>query len=999
MRTIVIRLFLRWIVLAAACAALPAHALDPAIGIEGYRHDRWGETDGAPRLIDALAQTEDGWLWVASRQSGLYRFDGVRFLHYETRDGSRLQNIGISAMRPGPGNALWMGHGAGGVSVLRDGRLKHVLLPAQTASVYAIATVPDGTTWIASALGLFRIRDDVPVRMGAAQGYPGQQAQYVLADRAGRVWVADDGNLTVLEPGAAAFRQVRRTLPDPMLVEAPNGSVWLVLGKEFTQLAPAADRRPAPPSFGTASSFQSGFDGDGNLWSGNCPVGLCVLRPGDWQGRAAFSAMGGNERLDQPWQLTSLTILSVMVDREGSLWVGTPAGLERLRDQPVHMVGELLDRGKVFALPHPDGSMLVLEARRLNGALTLWRMEGSRLVAQPNPLNAAVMSRAPDGSLVLGGSGGIERHRAAGVERIPLPPVPARAGTLALRDLIAGNDELWAWVAGHGVWQYRGGRWLQPDPRGKGVIAVAFDAAGRSYRGYAANHLVIADGEKVRELGAAEGLDVGRMRFILPAETLLVSGDRGAALLHDGRFQPLQTSVPAGLGLISGIVSGRDGTRWLNTANGMFRVAAADWARTMADPRVPLRGTLLDALDGYLGGAESTWLTNTLFMGADGRLWFVGERGLAWLDPRAVTPNPATPDVELLAFTANGQRRRPADRNDLGTGAADLAIDYTAPSLRMPQRVTFRYRLLGADAAWEDAGPRRTAFYKHLGPGDYTFEVVAVNESGVPSRRAATLHFHVAPRLTQTAWFQVACALALLAAIALAWRVRMRRLAARLEDRFQVRVRERESIARSLHDTFLQSVQGLLLSMQSVTMKLPADSTARGEFDALLERAERVLVEGRDEVKGLRGEFASSVDFWQVLQRDVGLVIPRAAARLSLLRPEAVDRLHAPLRHDVYAIAREAITNALRHTAGNVTVECHAGPKAFTLCVADAGAGLGAFRHGKAGHFGLTGMRERAAQIGARLQIEDGEGGGTRVLLTVPASLAYPEDAAAQAGL
>jgi signal transduction histidine kinase len=664
------------------------------------------------------------------------------------------------------------------------------------------------------------------------------------------------------------------------------------------------------------------------------------------------------------------------------------------------MVGELLDRGKVFAQPHPDGSLLVLEARRLNGALTLWRMAGDRLVVQPNPLDAAVMARAPDGSLVLGGSGGIERHRSGGVERIPLPPVPLPAGApLALRDLVAGNDELLAWVAGHGVWEYRGGQWHRPEPKGKGAIAAAFDAAGRSYRGYAGNRLVIADGASVRELGATDGLDVGRLRFILPGDTLLVSGDRGTALLHDGRFQPLQASVPAGLGLVSGIVGGPDGTRWLNTANGMFRVAAPDWARTMADPRVPLRGRLLDALDGYLGGAESTWLSNTMFMAADGRLWFAGERGLAWLDPRAVTVNPATPDVELLGVTANGQRYRPDDRIELGTGAADVALDYTSPSLRMPQRVTFRYRLLGADTAWEDAGTRRTAFYKHLGPGNYAFEVVAVNESGVPSRRATTLHFHIAPRLAQTAWFQALCALTLLAAVALAWRVRMRRLAARLEDRFRVRVRERESIARSLHDTFLQSVQGLLLSMQSVTMKLPADSAARSEFDALLERAERVLVEGRDEVKGLRGEFASSVDFWQVLQRDVGLVIPHAAARLSLLRPEAIDRLHAPLRHDVYAIAREAVTNALRHTAGAVTVECGAGPKAFTLCVADTGAGLGAFRTGKAGHFGLTGMRERAAQIGARLQIEDGEGGGTRVLLTVPASLAYPEEAAAPAGM
>jgi ligand-binding sensor domain-containing protein len=172
--------------------------------------------------------------------------------------------------------------------------------------VYAIAALADGTTWIASASGLFRIRNDVATRIGAAQGYAGDHAQYVLADRAGRVWVANDTSLDVLDAGATTFRHVRETRPDPMLVEAADGSIWLVLGKAFAQVGTAARARPAAPSFGTASSYQSGFDGDGNLWSGNCPVGLCVLRPDHWQGRAAFGAMGGNERLEQPWQLTSL---------------------------------------------------------------------------------------------------------------------------------------------------------------------------------------------------------------------------------------------------------------------------------------------------------------------------------------------------------------------------------------------------------------------------------------------------------------------------------------------------------------------------------------------------------------------------------------------------------------------------------------------------------------------------------------------------------------------
>ncbi len=966
-----------------------AQALDPATPLAAYRHDRWTEVDGAPRLIDALARTADGWLWVASRQSGLYRFDGVRFIPFQTRDGSRLQRTSISVLQPDRDDALWIGHGTGGVSVLRDGRLQHVLAPPQTGSVFAIAHAPDGATWVASRFGLFRIRDGKAERIGAAQGYDSARAEYVLADRSGRVWASDSDYLYVLDAGATRFRNVRRAEVDPMLVEAHDGSVWLVLGKQFDRVAPpAAPKVPAVP--GIANSFQSAFDGDGNLWSGNCPVGLCVLRPAAWQGRQTFSALAGSERLDQPWQLTSLSIPSVLADRDGSLWFGTAAGLERLRDQPVHMVADMFDQGQVYLQPHPDGSIVMLEVRRMNGAVALWRLVDGRRVPLPNPLSAQVMARAPDGSLVLAGSGGIERHYAARVERLPLPPIAAPAGKLLhFRNLAAGNDELWASIAGQGVWHYRDGTWTRPEPSGKGPVAITVDGAGNRYLGYANNLLRTVEKGQPRTYTAADGIEVGDIRFVDAADVLFVSGDQGSAIRHGGRFRMLRTTPPGGLGIVSGIAVDPRGDRWLNAANGLFHVTAADWARTLADPGVPLRGRLFDALDGYVGGAETDWLRQTVFAAPDGKLWFAGARGPAWLALDRLMPNPATPDARILAVHADGVGYRPDGPVALAKGSTAFQIDYASPSLRAPQRVTFRYRLRGAEDTWEDAGTRRSAFYKNMRPGDYTFEVVAFNENGVASARAGTLHVRIPPTLTQTWWFRAACIVAVLALLMLAFRLRLRHLAARLEERFRIRVAEREAVARALHDTFLQSVQGLLLSMHSATVKLPADTPARADFEKLLQRAEDVLVEGRDEVQGLRSAFASGAHFWSVLQRDVELMVPGGLARVTIVHAGVLDQLAARHWHDVYAIVREAVSNALRHTEGPVTVTANAGPKAFMVSIEDVGAGLGEFFGGRHGHFGLQGIRERAAGIGAKLELRERDGGGTCVLLAIPASLAY----------
>lgn len=984
-----ISIIIRFFVLLLVCGLAPpvALALDPTVGLTGYRHERWGEVDGAPSLVDAMAQTEDGWLWLASRHAGLYRFDGVRFIAYASSDGSRPQNVGISAMHPGSNNSLWIGHGAGGVSVLRGQRIHHVLKPDQTRSVFAIARGHDNSIWVASGRGLYQIRDDIAMRIDQARGYEGTRSEYVMADSQGRIWSSDGSFLYVLEKGQSVFSKLRKVSVSPMLIESPDGSIWLVTGKRFERVAPAATH-PGPMPTARASSYQSGFDEDGNLWSGNCPVGLCVVRPAAWENTTGFDALASTERLDQPWQMSSLSVLSVFIDREGSVWIGTAAGIDRLRDQPIRMVGELMDRGTVHALPHPDGRIVVVEKQRLAGLHALSEIVDGRLVRKENPLDVEVMGRAPDGSLVLAGSRGIERHSSGGVSRIPLPPVPQEAGKrLSFLFLAAGDKELWLRIGGHGTWRFVNGKWTQFSVKGLDRPEIAMDKEGRVYLG-SGSRLAMLVGEKIVEI-AIDNPDFGTIMQIHAGEQVIVSGTGGIGVVKNNQLDLIQFAAGKTIGQISGTVRGPNGQYWINSSQGLLRASAADWDRTMRNPEQALKVELLDALDGYTGGGEAVRLNDTAFLARDGRLWLAGERGLAWLDPGMLRPNRITANVEILGLTSNGRRYLPGSAIRLGDGAQDLQIEYASPSLRIPQRVRFQYRMAGADRQWVDAGTRRTAFYQNLAPGHYTFEVVAINESGVPSPQAGRLTFEITPQMTQTWWFYTLCAAVALVMLLVVYRIRMRHLAARLEERFEIRASERESIARALHDTFLQSLQGLFFSMQAVMSKLPPNSPARVELGVLLERARRVLAEGRDEVKGLRSEFGSGDAFWEVLQRDIALIVPNGCERVELTGPGGIDSLQPQIHHNVYAVVREAVVNALRHTGSKVFVHTSSDPKAFVMSVTDHGPGLGPHKAGKSSHYGLQGMREHAVQIGGRLDIDDVEAGGTRVTLTVPAKLAY----------
>src|SRR5262249_8157291 len=151
----------------------------------------------------------------------------------------------------------------------------------------------------------------------------------------------------------------------------------------------------------------------------------------------------------------------------------------------------------------------------------------------------------------------------------------------------------------------------------------------------------------------------------------------------------------------------------------------------------------------------------------------------------------------------------PADLS-LAPGSANLQIDYAALSLTVPERNRFRYRLDGVDSDWVDAGDRRQAFYTRLEPGSDRFHLIPANNDGVWNRQGATLAFTIAPTFMQSLWFKFLIALALVTLGLIAYTLRLRDQAARLQGRFEVRIAERERIARELHDTLLQGIQGLL---------------------------------------------------------------------------------------------------------------------------------------------------------------------------------------------
>lgn len=541
-----------------------------------------------------------------------------------------------------------------------------------------------------------------------------------------------------------------------------------------------------------------------------------------------------------------------------------------------------------------------------------------------------------------------------------------------------------------GTWVKNGGYALP----GAYPIVSNSDASGALWFGYPNKVARIKEGA-VQVFSEPEGLDVGNVTAIQTGPHTWVGGDRGVARFDGQRFIPMLGSGRHVFSGITGIIEKDSGDMWFNGGVGMVHIQSREISRYLADPGYQPRYEQFDRLDGLPGATAFSFPFPTAVSTADGRLWFTSNvrAKLISIDPQDIPRNPLPPPVKIWSVTAQNQKYDAnADSRILPVHTTSLQIDYSAGSLTIPERVRFRYKLDGLDKDWQDGGNRREAFYTNLPPGPYTFHVVASNNDGVWNLTGDTLRFTIEPAWYQTRWFRALCWLVALVVLAGLYRVRLIQVRADTRRLMEARLSERERIARDLHDTLLQSMQGLMLRFRAATNAIPDKEKSRAMMERALGRAEQVIVESRDKVKEIRAEDQASLSLPSALAAVAAHNEGPAAPPLRLTVEGDPIELHPLVREEALLISREAIANAFLHAnAHSIEVELSYSSRALHIRIRDDGAGISPdiMSKGREGHWGLAGMRERARKIQGRLDIWSTSGAGTEVELVIPAAVAY----------
>ena len=304
---------------------------------------------------------------------------------------------------------------------------------------------------------------------------------------------------------------------------------------------------------------------------------------------------------------------------------------------------------------------------------------------------------------------------------------------------------------------------------------------------------------------------------------------------------------------VRSIVQDGDGVLWVGFGSGIARLEKAEVARALARPGYRIHYRLFNTADGA-AGVPMTEGSRTAVRAHDDRLWFATSAGVTVIDPHQIGEPRHTAPAILEGVTTGARTIEPVQGVALPARTSQLQFLFTAPTLTDSMRVEFKYRLDGVDRDWIDAGTIRQAAYANLGPGPYTFRVMATNGDGVWSTPAA-FAFSVNPMFYQTRWFYVVCALALLLAVYASWRLHARKV----HTQYALVLAERMRMSRAIHDTLLQGLAGLALQLDDLShaaQATPASTSDR--VRRMRRRVEEYIREARQSIWDLRGTGAGT---------------------------------------------------------------------------------------------------------------------------------------------
>jgi signal transduction histidine kinase/streptogramin lyase len=959
-----------------------ARALDPNQPASSFLRTHFTTDEGFPGpVVDHIQQTSDGFLWLITNATNLNRFDGKNYFY--------ITNPRPGAMALAPNGDLWLGTREGLIQMPSATLNKYTLsglttyhpVPGKETPILCLRFSRNGVLWVGTNEGLFRFDGKQFVAVGPR----------VLTSR---IQEAPDGRLLVLH--AEGFMEVigSEVVPHPQLarqlgvkdneifdvLKDSRGTTWYCTTRGVTRETNGRMEKLESETGPGHAALNAHEDAQGNVWIG--------------KEKGLFRATAHGLEL----VADGLNVRSLYSDRDGNLWVGTNGdGLYRFRDRGIRM------------FTTKDGL--------------------------PNDVIMTVIT-THDGAVWTGANcGGITRFEGTHFQTYNEKHGLKNSCVFALAE--DANRDLWIGTWGGGAFRYHNGTFTQyskgeglPDDR---VITLAATRDGSVWFGTGGGLTRLKNGQ-FRTFTTADGLSTNVIVKIHEdrAGNIWIGSRLGLDRLVGDRFEnfaavPRVLALPVGEDRDGGFfvmvedegegvtrrfdkahtdtvkqMSAHDlaeteqGELWFAGAGPFARMQARNFAhaRSRDEPFDYEEFTTLDGLStsGSVGMGPSLALTR------DGKLWAATPNGVAVFDLHVLRASNAKPSIYLTNLSIGRNTERPGSEIVLPPGTNHVEIHFAAVEVSAPEKIRLQYRLDGVDSEWLDAPANPVAIYSNIPIGTHALHIRACNRSGVWDRQGMVFMVTQRPYFYQTRWFLAAMVALGVLAVGLVYRLRVAQISRQMSARFDERLAERTRVAREIHDTLLQTVQGSKM-VADHALKNPTDHSRMVKaMEQLATWLAQATEEGRAALLSLRSSTTEKNDLAEAFRRAIDECSRASGTRVSFSVNGNSREMHPVVRDEIYRIGYEAIRNACAHSGADWSEVTLDYAHDLTLRIKDNGRGIDSeiIEQGKEGHFGLRGMRERAERIGGKFTLVSSPASGTTITLVVPGRVAFRTGASPQ---
>ena len=987
--------------LMAASAALPSSARAaateqaPALLVRN-----WDQSDGLPStVVQSVARTRDGYVWLGTA-NGVARFDGVRFLSFNEPFGQRTAISALFATN----NTLWIGTVTGQLVKKTGDVFSEIALPAAVngKTISGICADASGDLWMATrGAGLFRFNAEGKA-MALTDGVPSLDATQILPAISNQLWAVAGGKLVAFENGTWQMPPAIATLSDPVrtITASSDGGLWIATTSKLTgrgarlfQLVggKVTEIGSYPWSQSSQRSRISALleGGAGQLWCGTEGDGVYLWAPATPWSRLAESPT-----------LMEMEVNTLVADERNIVWIGSrTAGLYQVRPRAVSLLKMPPDSQNIFTTvcAKRDGSIW-----GGTDGLGIFRWQGSsmrnfgkaeglanlQITALLEDRNSNLWAATQNGVFVL---------KAERFQEIQTDGIQGTAAYSLLADHAGG-----IWVGTQNGLACLQGRTRKLYGRRQGLPirprALAEDPNGIIYAGGFGNglfRLVNGRFENYPTNRWPGSSHIRALHFDSAGDLWIATDAYGLIRLHQGslriwNYQDDGLPSSHGFALLE-----TNGVLWVSSEHGIFGCSKAVLAHYQRGEN-PLRSMIwwLTTDDGLAQKFCSGVGQPAAAIAPDGTFWFPNGIALAGFHPGkiAIYRHVYSPLIEEPIVDGNPWSAGENGRYRISSDARRFEFPFTSPNIDAPNQIRFRYKLDGLDRDWNEASAQRVASYSRLIPGNYQFKVMAAGLDGKWVPAARSLPFEIMPRWWERRSLQGTALGGFIFAIAFTvWRVarsRFRRRLERLQSQ-QAMAKERERIARDIHDDLGSGLTEIMLLSDTLSQEGPATDSARTMIEEISHRS-RSLVRAMDEVVWAVNPRNDTLEsFLTYFNRWAQSYLTRAGLRCRWLVPVDIQELalSAEVRHHLLLASKEAINNVVKHAAATqVAIRAELTETKFMLVIEDDGRGMDTtgLRNGH----GMGNLVSRMKELKGNCTIESLPGRGTRITFELPVPVA-----------